>query len=161
LNLDSTMSLFSLYISLPVSSLKPQLQLSLAISDPCLLISPTIVLFCLLILYYLFRSCTRTRHRRAHLEPWSSENCDTCRSYPGHVQPFFSTGLATECLFLYPWEAYLPHRHYQDKLELSVVVPIAKQVQEVYEVIQAVVEVLYTSEDYEVVVEVLAATVKV
>jgi hypothetical protein len=81
-----------------------------------------------------------------------------CRSYPGHVQPFFSTGSATKCLFLYPWEAYLPHRHYQDKLELFVVVPIAKQVLEVYVVIQVVAEVLYASEDYEVAMEVLAAT---
>jgi hypothetical protein len=81
-----------------------------------------------------------------------------CRSYPGHVQPFFSTGLAAECLFLYPWEAYLPHRHYQDKLELFIVILIAKQVLEVYVVIQVVVEVLYASEDYEVAAEVLAAT---
>jgi hypothetical protein len=81
-----------------------------------------------------------------------------CGSYPGHVQPFFATGSAAECLFLYLWGAYLPHRHYQDELELFVVVPIAKQVQEVYVVVQAVVEVLYTSVDYEVVAEVLAAT---
>jgi hypothetical protein len=80
-----------------------------------------------------------------------------CRSYPGHVQPFFSTGSAAECLFLYPWEAYLPHRHYQDKLELFVVIPIVKWVQEVYVVVQAAVEVLYASGDYEVVAEVLAA----
>jgi hypothetical protein len=66
--------------------------------------------------------------------------------------------LAAECLFLYLWGAYLPHRHYQDELELFVVVLIAEQVQEVYVVVQAVVEVLYASEDYEVVTEVLAAT---
>jgi hypothetical protein len=81
-----------------------------------------------------------------------------CRSYPDHVQPFFATGSAAECLFLYPWGAYFPHRHYQDELELFVVVPITEQVQEVYVVIQVVVEVLYASVDYEVVAEVLAAT---
>jgi hypothetical protein len=81
-----------------------------------------------------------------------------CGSYPGDVQPFFSTGSAAECLFLYPWKAYLPHRHYQDELELFVVIPIAEQVLVVYMVIQVVVEVLYASEDYEVVMEVLAAT---
>jgi hypothetical protein len=83
---------------------------------------------------------------------------NACGSYLDHVQPFFSTGSAAECLFLYPWGAYLPHRHYQDELELFVVVPITEQVQEVYMVIQVVVEVLYASEDYKVVVEVLAAT---
>ena len=81
-----------------------------------------------------------------------------CRSYLGHVQPFFSTGSAAECLFLYPWEAYLPHRHYQDKLELFIVFPIVEQVLEVYVVVQAMVEVLYASGDYKVTVEVLAAT---
>jgi hypothetical protein len=81
-----------------------------------------------------------------------------CRSYPGHVQPFFSTGLATECLFLYPWEAYLPHRHYQDELELFIVCPIIEQVLEVYMVVQMMVEVLYASVDYEVAMEVLVAT---
>jgi hypothetical protein len=82
-------------------------------------------------------------------------NCNS-RSYLGHVQPFFSTGSAAECLFLYPWEAYLPHRHYQDELELFVVFLIIEQVLEV--VIQMMVEVLNASEDYEVAMEVLAAT---